>query len=154
MLSEHLDTLFQNIKAVVLLQATPPDGNALSTNSTNSVTQITATEFDNNQTGQHQATQTINNQSTDNQSTQTVAVNPVPVLSKEDTSQSIGTVPPSQLCATNQGKHLIFIGNMHPTTTNDDVHAHLMDVGVLSIVTITKLESDPENAFFHVVMIL
>ena len=38
-LSEHLDTLFQNMKAEVLLQATPPDCNALSTNFKNSATQ-------------------------------------------------------------------------------------------------------------------
>ena len=87
-LSEHLDTLFQNMTAEVLLQAMPPDGNVLSTNSKNNATQTTDIEFDNNQVGQHQATQTINNQSTGSHSTQTVAVNTGPVLSKND-KQSI-----------------------------------------------------------------
>ena len=154
-LSEHLDTLFQNMKAEVLLQATPPDCNALSTNFKNSATQTNDIEIDNNQVGRHQATQTINTQSTDSQSTQTVAVNTVPVLSKNDTSRSTSTVPPGRLRAangTNQGKHHVFIGNMHPTTTNDDVRAHLMDVDVLSIVNISKLEGDPGTASFHVVI--
>ena len=41
---------------------------------------------------------------------------------------------------------------MHTTTTNDDVRAHLMDVDVLSIVNISKLEGDPGTASFHVVI--
>ena len=41
---------------------------------------------------------------------------------------------------------------MHSTTTNDDVRAHLMDVDVLSIVNISKLEGDPGTASFHVVI--
>ena len=112
------------MKAEVLLQATPPDGNALLTNFKNNATQTTDTEIDNNQVRQHQVTQTINNQSTDCLSKQTVAVNTCLVLLINDTSRSTSTVPPGRLRAangTNQGKHHMFIGNMHPTATNDDV---------------------------------
>lgn len=44
-------------------------------------------------------------------------------------------------------RHDVYIGNMALNTTEDDVRAHLMDIGVVDIVTIARLtEEDPPTS--------